>query len=251
MESVESELNAPRAFPARHCTRFEDHFAIIRERIRIERKIKTLEYDLSSDALRLSEEYQNRLKVLESLNFVEKKMVSLKGRIGCEIHHQELLITELILDYKFHKRSPPELAALLSTLTCQYNSGRELQFAPDSVFGEIRESVNSVLGRLEAVASKHKSHISDLGSEIRFDLMEVVYEWAKGTPFYRIMEMTDCQEGLIVKCIQRLDEVCKDVRNAGRIVGDPALVEKRKKSVLQSEEILYLLPPCILRSNYL
>ena len=25
MESVESELNAPRAFPARHCTRFEDH----------------------------------------------------------------------------------------------------------------------------------------------------------------------------------------------------------------------------------
>ena len=65
-------------------------------------------------------------------------MVSLKGRIGCEIHHQELLITELILDYKFHKRSPPELAALLSTLTCQYNSGRELQFAPDSVFGEVR-----------------------------------------------------------------------------------------------------------------
>lgn len=43
------------------------------------------------------------------------------------------------------------------------------------------------------------------------------------------MEMTDCQEGLIVKCIQRLDEVCKDVRNAGRIVGDPALVEKMEE----------------------
>ena len=35
--------------------------------------------------------------------------------------------------------------------------------------------------------------------------------------------MTDAQEGLIVRCIQRLDEVCRDVRNAARIVGDPEL----------------------------
>lgn len=229
MESLDNEMNLPNTFLARHCTRFEAHFNILRESIRLERKVKTLEYDLSSDALRLSDEYQNRLKVLEQLGFVEKKMVSLKGRIGCEIHHQELLITELILDYKFHQRSPPELAALLSTLTCQYNSGKELHFEPDSVFANITDSVKSVLSRLEGVAARHKSCISDIGSEIRFDLMEVVYEWARGTPFYQIMEMTDCQEGLIVKCIQRLDEVCKDVRNAGRIVGDPALVEKMEE----------------------
>ncbi|ULT95328.1 hypothetical protein L3Y34_004213 [Caenorhabditis briggsae] len=229
MESIESELNLPKAFPARHCTRFADHFDLLRNSVRIERKVKSLEYDLSSDALRLSDEYQNRLKVLESLGFVEKKMVSLKGRIGCEIHHQELLITELILDYKFHKRTPAELAALLSTLTCQYNCGKEVTFEPNSVFAEICESVKSVLTRLESEASKHRAHISDVGCEIRFDLMEVVYEWANGTPFYQIMEMTDCQEGLIVKCIQRLDEVCKDVRNAGRIVGDPALVEKMEE----------------------
>lgn len=229
LEKLEYNLNLPQSFPARHCTRFDEHFSVLRDRIRIERKIESLEYELSSDALLLSEEYHNRLKVLEALNFVEQKMVSLKGRIGCEIHHQELLITELILDYKFHQRSPAELAALLSTLTCQYNSGREMQFGGDTVFGEISESVKSVLTRLESVASKHKSQISDLGCEIRFDLMEVVYEWANGTPFYQIMEMTDCQEGLIVKCIQRLDEVCKDVRNAGRIVGDPALVEKMEE----------------------
>jgi antiviral helicase SKI2 len=40
------------------------------------------------------------------------------------------------------------------------------------------------------------------------------------------MTMTEAQEGLIVRCIQRLDEVCKDVRNAARIVGDPSLREK-------------------------
>lgn len=44
------------------------------------------------------------------------------------------------------------------------------------------------------------------------------------------MEMTDAQEGLIVRCIQRLDEVCKDVRNAARIVGDPSLREKMEQT---------------------
>ncbi|EGT36338.1 hypothetical protein CAEBREN_19438 [Caenorhabditis brenneri] len=229
MDSLENDLNIANGFPARHCTRFEEHFHLLRERIKLERRIQGLEYELSTDALLLGEEYNNRLKVLEALNFVEKKMVSLKGRIACEIHHQELLITELILDYKFHQRSPAELAALLSTLTCQYNCGKELQFGSDTVFGQISESIKSVLTRLDAVAAKYKSQISDIGCEIRFDLMQVVYEWANGTPFYKIMEMTDCQEGLIVKCIQRLDEVCKDVRNAGRIVGDPALVEKMEE----------------------
>ena len=33
--------------------------------------------------------------------------------------------------------------------------------------------------------------------------------------------MTDV--GVIVKCIQRLDELCRDIGKAGRVVGDPAL----------------------------
>ncbi|EJW76220.1 hypothetical protein WUBG_12870 [Wuchereria bancrofti] len=31
---------------------------------------------------------------------------------------------------------------------------------------------------------------------------------------------------MIVRCIQRLDELCHDIRNAARLVGDPTLYEK-------------------------
>lgn len=73
--------------------------------------------------------------------------------------------------------------------------------------------------------------------------MEVVYEWAKGTPFAKICEMTTVDEGLIVRCIVRLAEVrhnayharyatkacsvqvCRDVRNAARVIGDPKLFQ--------------------------
>jgi len=34
------------------------------------------------------------------------------------------------------------------------------------------------------------------------------------------------QEGLIVRCIQRLDEALRDVRKAAHIVGDPVLERK-------------------------
>ncbi|KHJ94871.1 DSHCT domain protein [Oesophagostomum dentatum] len=52
---------------------------------------------------------------------------------------------------------------------------------------------------------------------------------SRNEPFAEIMTMTEAQEGIIVRCIQRLGEVCKDVRNAARIVGDPALHEKMEQ----------------------
>lgn len=38
--------------------------------------------------------------------------------------------------------------------------------------------------------------------------------------------MTDTQEGIIVRCIQRLDEILRDVKDGARIVGDPILYKK-------------------------
>ena len=61
---------------------------------------------------------------------------------------------------------------------------------------------------------------------LNFGLAAVVYEWARGTPFRNITEMTLTQEGSIVRCITRLDELLKDVRNAARIIGNPSLYRK-------------------------
>ena len=49
-------------------------------------------------------------------------------------------------------------------------------------------------------------------------------------PFAEITNLTDVQEGIIVRCIQRLDEVLKDVRNAARIIGDPILYQKMEEA---------------------
>lgn len=63
---------------------------------------------------------------------------------------------------------------------------------------------------------------------MKFGMVEVVYEWARGVPFRHICELTDVAEGTVVRVITRLDETCREVRNAARIIGDPDLYRKSK-----------------------
>ena len=50
-------------------------------------------------------------------------------------------------------------------------------------------------------------------------MMEACYEWARGVPFVHITKLTDVFEGSIVRCISRLDELCRMVKNGARIAG--------------------------------
>lgn len=45
-------------------------------------------------------------------------------------------------------------------------------------------------------------------------------------PFHQITDLTDVQEGTIVHTITRLDETCREVRDAARIIGDASLYQK-------------------------
>lgn len=63
-------------------------------------------------------------------------------------------------------------------------------------------------------------------SGLNFGLAAPVYQWARGLPFQEIAEMTLTPEGSIVRTITRLDELCKDFRNAARVVGNPSLYRK-------------------------
>jgi superfamily II RNA helicase len=69
----------------------------------------------------LSEEYTNRIRVLKSIDYIDKNgIIGLKGKVACVISHMEVLITELLFENKFDGKSCAELAAMLSPMTCQF-----------------------------------------------------------------------------------------------------------------------------------
>lgn len=70
----------------------------------------------------------------------------------------------------------------------------------------------------------------DFESRPRWGMVEVVYEWARGMSFDRITDLTDVMEGTIVRTINRLDETCREVKSAAKLVGDPVLFQKMEKA---------------------
>jgi antiviral helicase SKI2 len=57
-------------------------------------------------------------------------------------------------------------------------------------------------------------------------LMQVVYEWARGTPFDAICGLTDVMEGSIVRCVVRLDQACRELMDAARVMGNTQLFQQ-------------------------
>lgn len=140
-----------------------------------------------------------------------------------------MVLTELILENVLADFEPEEIVALLSAFVFQEKTNVEptltarLERGKENII-HISEKVNGFQIEHQVILSSNDSN--DFVSRPRFGLVEVVYEWAKGMSFNRITDLTDVLEGTIVRVISRLDETCREVKNAARIIGDPKLFTK-------------------------
>ncbi|KAI9700715.1 MAG: hypothetical protein M1836_002084 [Candelina mexicana] len=213
------------------CPEFLKHFAMRHAEWLIKDNISHLRQLMSDQNLQLLPDYEQRIAVLKDLDFIdENSRVQLKGKVACEIHSaDELVLTELILDNVLADYAPEEIVALLSAFVFQEKTDvvpTLTHSLEDGKYKIIRlsEKVNAFQTQHQVILSSDDSN--DFVSRPRFGLVEVVYEWAKGMSFNRITDLTDVLEGTIVRVITRLDETCREVKNAARIVGDPELFTK-------------------------
>jgi antiviral helicase SKI2 len=185
---------------------------------------------ISDQNLDLIPDYEQRIEVLKELNFInENSTVQLKGRVACEINSaNELVLTELILENTLANYEPEEVVALLSCFVFQEKT--EVEPVVPAKLEEGRDAILAISRGVECVQDRHKVSAEEFKSSLKFGLMEVVYEWAKGMPFDQITALTDVQEGTIVRVITRLDETCREVRDAARVIGDMDLFKKLEEA---------------------
>ncbi|KAM9385318.1 superkiller complex protein 2 [Pholidichthys leucotaenia] len=216
-----------------HSPTFAEQFARVKERMSLQEELDRLLFLVSDQSLTLLPEYHQRIKVLQSLQYVDSNgAVQLKGRVACQISSHELLLTELLFENVLSPLAPEESAALLSCLVFTQNTQAEPHITNTLQEGISRVlSVASRIGELQRDCGLPQTAEEFVG-QFKFGLTEVVYCWARGMPFAEIAQLTDVQEGTVVRCIQRLDEVLKEVRQAARIVGDSVLGSKMEKASL-------------------
>ncbi|KAJ3895777.1 antiviral helicase [Lentinula edodes] len=211
------------------CNDFEDHYSIIHTEKGLRARITMLKEAISDQNLELIPDYEQRVGVLQELKFIdENSTVLLKGRINSA---NELVLTELILENTLAGYEPEEVVALLSCFVFQEKTDVEPVIPPRLEQG--RDAILAISDRVGRIQDSYKVASEDFQTKLKFGLIEVVYEWAKGMPFEQITALTDVAEGTIVRVITRLDETCREVRDAARVIGDADLFKKMEESQIK------------------
>lgn len=239
-----SRQSLVRSLPNFACNRCPDlatHYGIFHSRQVLTERMAELQFRLSDSSLALLPEYHSRLDLLKSLGYVDQLgQVQVKGRVACELNTvHELVTTELLFDNAFGECEPPVIVALLSAMVFQERTGGrsaqdelEALLQAETTDPQLRQGIECLQTtalRLRQMEREHGVAVPEQ-PPLNFGLVEVVYQWARGTPFTTIMELTEVLEGSIVRCIVRLDESCRELRGAARIMGDPVLFRKMEEA---------------------
>ena len=206
---------------------FKTSFAAVYDRQVIEEELKMIEWALGEDSLTNMEDYHHMVKVLQELKYIDNnRTVQLKGRVACEMGSHSLLVTELVFDNVLTDRPPAEIAALLSCLVFEQRncSAPELTKSLETGIEAIKKCALTI-GQMQKACGMKASE-QEFVDQFNFGLVQVAYEWARGKPFGEIVGLSDVQEGIVVRSIQRLDEALRDVKDAARVIGDPMLYQK-------------------------
>ena len=212
-----------------HChPNINHYYAELEKRETLRSTVASLKHILSNESLRLFPDFLQRKALLRTLGYVdEHDTVCVKGRVACEVNTcEELIVTEMVFEGVLNDLEPPEIVAALSSLIFQEKNDNELDSELPDRLVSCCEDMRRIAMKLGQMQNDHGLLIDPLDycdSSLKFGLVHVVYEWALGVPFSKICELTLVQEGSIVRCITRLDELCREVRNCARVVGNPTL----------------------------
>ncbi|CAK8673080.1 unnamed protein product [Clavelina lepadiformis] len=240
MKSLESSIDS--CFQCVERPSFKSQILEVESYLKLKEEYNKIKFLLSDESLFLLPEYQQRVMVLQKLRYVDdNSAVQMKGRVACEISTHELILTELVFENVLSHLEPTEIVALLSCCVFQ----QKIDMEAVSLTARLKEGMNRIIEVATMIGQTQydveiRQSVDDFVSVLKFGLVEVVYEWAKGTSFKDITNLTDVQEGMIVRTIQRLNELCRDVRNAARVIGDPVLYSKMEKcSELIKRDIVF------------
>ncbi|CAG8582613.1 17454_t:CDS:10, partial [Cetraspora pellucida] len=235
-------------FQCNLCPDFVEHYGHVHAERLLEINHEGLMSFMSSQNLALLPDYTRRTKVLEKLQHIDQYgTVQLKGLVACEINSaDELVLTELIFENAFADYDHSEIVALLSCFIFQEKLEEQPELIPKLEEGKqkIRDFALKVFevqkqckltddaGDANVINDNVNLIFDDVidVNKFNFGLVEVVYEWARGKDFIFIKNLTEVMEGSIVRCITRLDETCREVKDAARIMGNLSLCKKMEEA---------------------
>ncbi|KAJ9533915.1 hypothetical protein QJQ45_027006, partial [Haematococcus lacustris] len=212
------------------CLALSEQLGVVRAESALRSRRDQLMHSLSDASLQALPEFELRVAVLQQLGYLDAdNAVTLKGRVLCEINstQDELVACELVFSGLLAGLSPAEAVALVSALVFQEKSDVEPQLTPDLAAARKQlTQLTRTTAQVQAAAGLALDPDEHCTAVLHCGLMQVVYEWAIGTPFVELCELTDVMEGSIVRAVVRLDQACRELQDAARVMGNTALFQQ-------------------------
>ncbi|EHK99185.1 P-loop containing nucleoside triphosphate hydrolase [Glarea lozoyensis ATCC 20868] len=199
--------------------------------LKIKEKKKAITAALSIMQL---DELKSRKRVLRRLGFInDQEVVQLKARVACEISTgdgHECLLAELLFNRFFNEMSPEMCAAVLSCFIFEEKSqAPALKEELSKYFREIQSQAR-IMAKVSQ-ESKLKVNEDEYVESFKWQLMDVVLAWAQGKSFAEICKMTDVYEGSLIRLFRRLEELLRQMAQAGKVMGSDELSAKFEESL--------------------
>jgi len=182
------------------------------------------------------DELKSRKRVLRRLGFInDQEVVELKARVACEISStgdgHELLLSELLFNRFFNELSPEVCASVLSCFIFEEKSktAEPLKEELSKHFREIQSQAKVIakVSQESKLAVNEKEYVDSF----KWELMEVVLLWAQGKSFAEICKMTDVYEGSLIRLFRRLEELLRQMAQAGKVMGSDELSAKFEEAL--------------------
>ncbi|KAK8797128.1 hypothetical protein WA158_004338 [Blastocystis sp. Blastoise] len=224
-----------------NCVRHHERMNLMSVIYDIDCTINSINTILSTKGIENFPELDNRLRVLRRLGYVDASgVITLKGRTGCYLQDDNILLVEMIFNNVFDGLTPAELAACVSAFCLDKDSD---DITTDQRLLQLQKVMienGSEFARVEIDEGMNIDITEFLASNLHCTMMQATYEWCRGRSFADITRLVSFDEGIIVRCMLELDQALKKLCDVAKTIGNSQLYDTANNAaILLKRDIVF------------
>jgi ATP-dependent RNA helicase HelY len=171
----------------------------------LEHQIRGIDRRIRTRTETLARQFERVLAVLEELGYVRDFLILPKGQVLARIYGEgDVLVAEAIAEGLFEGISPPEAAALVSTVV--YESRERVPREGVMPTAEVADRYRRLTSTWDRIRRAEDAHHVELCRELEDGFAASVFRWAQGEPLEDVLRETTMAPGDFVRsCKQLLD----------------------------------------------
>ncbi|MBN2422740.1 DEAD/DEAH box helicase [Candidatus Woesearchaeota archaeon] len=157
--------------------------------------------------IRVKASFNNKVRVLEKFGFIKNNKLTQKGLFSRRIYDKEILVTEIFCSDFYKQMNSEEIIVICASII--YEPGKKDFFDNKQTKKQSRGIIHFLKNHI-----KNKKIFEMVDAKAITILYKIIAGFAEGDEFQDIMDLTNLQEGDIIRLFRRTIDLLRQIRNA-------------------------------------